>query len=477
MGRIITLEEFEEKTKPGWEHRTQGDGLAIKPLSPVGELTLEPIEEDEPPEKPKSYIDILNESIENNYQEYLKLQKSLEEFDTTLEGVPESIKPSIAANYNKVVNKFNSLISTLKTDITKRDEIYAVQKRQEFIKKKHLEEQEVKIQKMQRPPMLDLDRANKYIAAPIKGIIHGIYSTPQAIGGLMRLVGENMQAVEGTPNVFKGDEGKYTDLMKAISKTKDSALYKPIGKFLVDKSQEIIKANREFLSKKELHPDLDNKTAAWLFQLGSGATSLAGAVGISVLTGSPHAAAVAFGMYQTGSIYQEAREADVKVSKAMPLAVTAGVIEGALEYIGLEWLFTKFGGNFWVDRLLHAGLEGFQEFSQQIGENLVAMIGWDKTRSIWEGTAESTSIGAVLGGGASAITTNVEQTIDLTELSPEQKKGLIGAIVEKQLKTIPKILSNLNPVTIMEKVKNDPDIQKAILGIFQAEAESEVYAY
>jgi len=480
-------EEKKEKEPAGWSQRMGGIGEIPSSLlnSVLKEEEADKKEksggggsagaiEEEPEENP---LDVLNESIEKNYKDYLKLQKNLTEFDTTLEGIPETIKPTIIANYNKEVNRFNSLISTLQTDISKRDEIYSVQKKQEFIRRKHLEEQEVEIQKMRRPPMLDLDRANKYVAAPIKGIIHGIYSTPQAVGGLMRLVGENMQAVEGTPNVFKGDEGKYTDLMKAISKTKDSALYKPIDKFLVDKSQEIIKANREFLSKKELHPDLDNKTAAWLFQLGSGATSLAGAVGISVLTGSPHAAAVAFGMYQTGSMYQEAREADVKVSKAMPLAVTAGVIEGALEYIGLEWLFTKFGGNFWVDRLLHAGLEGFQEFSQQIGENLVATIGWDKTRSIWEGTAESTSIGAVLGGGASAITTNVEQTIDLTELSPEQKKGLIGNIVEKQLKTIAKILPNLNPITIMEKVKTDPDIQKAILGIFERESEMETYAY
>ena len=197
--------------------------------------------------------------------------------------------------------------------------------------------------------------------------------------------------------------------------------------------------------------------------MGSGATSLAGAIGISVLTGSPHAAAIAFGMYQTGSLYQEAREAGTKVEKATPLAITGGVIEGALEYVGLQCLFTKFGGNFWIDRLLHAGLEGFQEFSQNLGENLVAKVGWDETRSLWQGSAESTSIGAVLGGGASAITANIEKNIDLEKLTPEEKKGLVENIVKKQLDAITKLLPDLNPAKIIQKVKTDPDIQKAIL--------------
>ncbi|MBE3086924.1 MAG: hypothetical protein IMZ64_11995, partial [Bacteroidetes bacterium] len=484
MGRIKTTAELfeEEEKKPGWEQRMRGVSLPSeeeKKTKPVGELTLEKTEEVKIPEKPKGLLDVLNGNIEKNYTEYLNLQKNLTEFDTTLEGIPDSIKPSVIANYNKVVNKFNSLIGTLQTDIIKRDEIYSVQKKQEFVRQKHLSEQEVSLQKMQRPPMVDLDKANKYIAAPIKGIVRGLYSTPQAVGGIMRLVGENMEKSQDVPNIFKGDEKKYTNLMKAIAeKPKEESLwFKPIDKLITDKSQEIINANREFLLRKKLYPDPKDKVASWLFQLGSGATSLAGAVGITLLTGSPDAGAIAFGAYQTGSIYQEVREAGVKPEKATGLALTAGTIEGALEYIGLEWLFTKFGGNFWVDRLLHAGLEGFQEFSQQIGENLVAKIGWDKLRSIWEGTAESSSIGAVLGAGASAITANVEQSIDLTELTPEQKKGFIGNIVEKQLKAMAEILPNLNPVKIMEKIKTDPDMQRAILGIFEREAEVETYAY
>ena len=477
MGILDLVLKKEEKEKK----QTSGGGGS------AGALTEE--KEEENP------LDTLNESIEKNYKEYLKLEKNLSEFDTTLEGIPPNIQPSIIANYNKEVTHFNTLVKTLQEDITKRDQIISVLKKQDFIKRKHLEGQEVSLQKTEkqiagttgftesflsrRPKepigLKDLDKINKYIAAPIKGVTHGIYSTPQAIGGLMRLLGENMQATEGTPNIFKGDESKYTDLMKAIAKKPDKALYKPIDQWLIDKSQEIIKENREFLKKKELHPDMDDKVASWLFQLGSGATSLAGAVGITILTHSPHAGAIAFGMYQTGSMYQEAREADVKVGKATGLAITAGVIEGALEYIGLEWLFTKYAGGKIVNLLIHSAQEGFQEFSQELGQNIVAKVGWDKTRNLLEGCAESASIGAVLGGGASTITTNIEQSTDLTELTPEERKGIIETIVEKQLKTLAKILPNLNPKTIMEKVKTDPDIQKAILGVF--EEEQKAFAY
>ena len=184
-------------------------------------------------------LDVLNESIEKNYKEYLKLQKTLGEFDTTLSEIPNAMKPTVIANFNKGVNKFNSLIGTLQTDIAKRDEIMSVQaltqKKQDFMQQKRLEGQEVSTQKTTRDPRLqsssildkpsvvggalgisqplDLDKINKYVAAPLKGVKHGIYSTPQAIGGLMRMLGENMQATEGTENIFMGDDKKYQDLL------------------------------------------------------------------------------------------------------------------------------------------------------------------------------------------------------------------------------------------------------------------------
>ena len=479
--------------EPGVKQRKRGIGEIPKTPKPLDTKSLTLVSLPTGTE-----LEILDDKIEETYTEYLKLQTKIEGFDTSLSEIPNLMKPTVVANYNKMIKKHNSLLSELQTNIAKRNQIVSiqesVQKKQEFIQRKHLEGREVSTQKTTRHPglqsssildkpsamggalgisqPLDLDKINKYVAAPLKGVKHGIYATPQAVGGLMRLLGENMQATKGTQNIFTGDDKKYKDLI-------DKKMQKPetrLDQLMIDKSQEIIKDNRAYLLNIGLHPDLDDKTAAWLFQLGSGATSLVGAVGIALLTHSPHAAAVAFGMYQTGSMYQEAREADVKVGKATGLAITAGAIEGALEYIGLQWLFTRFGGNFFVDRLLHAGLEGFQEFSQQLGENLVAMIGWDETRNLFEGAAESASIGAVLGGGASAITANIEDNTDLKGLTDKEKKGLIKAIVEKQSIAMNEILSNLSPRKIIETLQ-DPDIQKSILGVFEAEQEVVTEAY
>ena len=92
MGRIKTTAELFEEEKKGEEQRQRGIS-PIKPISPVGELTLEETEEPTP-KMPKGILDILNGDIEKNYSEYLKLQKTLTEFDTTLEGIPDSIKLS-----------------------------------------------------------------------------------------------------------------------------------------------------------------------------------------------------------------------------------------------------------------------------------------------------------------------------------------------------------------------------------------------
>jgi len=194
------------------------------------------------------------------------------------------------------------------------------------------------------------------------------------------------------------------------------------------------------------------------------------------LTGSPHAAAIAFGLYQKGTLYQEAREAGVGVRKAEALSTVGGVIEGALEYIGLELLFSKMGGGALVNTVMHAGTEGMQEFSQTVGENIVAKIGWDGQRDLLQGAGESALIGALLGAPASVITSNAEKSIDLQNITEQEKHQLITKVIEKQLGAIGVTLQNLNPATIMEKVKTDPDIQKAIIGVLQGE-EAQAVAY
>ena len=131
----------------GWRERMKGIGeiptfKTPKPLS-LENLTLVSLPQE-------TELDILNDKIEGTYTEYLKLQKKIEEFDTSLSEIPNAMKPTIVANYNKAVNEFNSLIGELQTDIAKRDQIISIQeetqKKQDFIKQKRLAEAETEPQ-------------------------------------------------------------------------------------------------------------------------------------------------------------------------------------------------------------------------------------------------------------------------------------------------------------------------------------------
>ena len=101
MGILDLVLKEEEKEKTGWSQRMGGIGEipsslldsvlkkeeADKKDKSGGGGSAGAIEK-EPEENP---LDVLNESIEKNYKDYLKLQKNLTEFDTTLEGIPETI--------------------------------------------------------------------------------------------------------------------------------------------------------------------------------------------------------------------------------------------------------------------------------------------------------------------------------------------------------------------------------------------------
>ena len=86
----------------------------------------------------QSTFDYLNSSIEKKHNTYLKLEKELTEFDTSMVGIPEELKPSYVSNYNKKVTQFNELIAEIKDDVGKRDQIMKTQNMQTIIKEKDI---------------------------------------------------------------------------------------------------------------------------------------------------------------------------------------------------------------------------------------------------------------------------------------------------------------------------------------------------
>jgi len=88
-------------------------------------------------EEPSAF-DTLNESIEKNYKQYQSMTKKLESYQAEYDYAPENIKPSIAANFNKLVGQHDNLIKQLQSDIGKRDQIITTTNKINFMKYKQL---------------------------------------------------------------------------------------------------------------------------------------------------------------------------------------------------------------------------------------------------------------------------------------------------------------------------------------------------
>ena len=133
---------------------------------------------------------------------------------------------------------------------------------------------------------------------------------------------------------------------------------------------EIKKANERWVSSFGL--DRKEGDLGFSYELGSGAASLAGALAMTFITKNPQAAAVSFGLGQTGSVYEELREKGVEPSKAIMYAAPAGIMEGALEKAGLHLLVDNMAAKTWVRGAIKSFVsEAIQEGSQQTAEELI----------------------------------------------------------------------------------------------------------
>ena len=177
---------------------------------------------------------------------------------------------------------------------------------------------------------------------------------------------------------------------------------------------------------------------------------MAGAVGLSIVTKSPTAASTVFGLYQKGNIYQEAREKGLTPKKAGELSTVAGVIEGGLEYVGLDFMLSKFGGSI-KSTLIRAGSEGVQEWLQQFGENIVTQAGgvreFTGMDSLLEGTGRSALIGVMLGLPVGVSISIAERGGIIKELkdrglNDKQAKQMANQIVLKQREEAENIVDN-----------------------------------
>lgn len=277
------------------------------------------------------------------------------------------------------------------------------------------------------------------------GAIATAVKTPQAFGALVKEQGETglfsdfklfglpFNQLKRIAQRIRGEKPEMTEVDKAVAKT----------------GQDIIEANRRFVAEKmpDIEPSGEGGIKDFMYNLGSGATTLGAALGISLLTKSPHAASVMFGLYQKGNIYNRAREAGLEPDKASGLSTLAGGVEGALEYIGLDFMLRKYGGQL-MTMAIRAGSEATQEFSQEVGENIIVKLGGiNKAQGIFQGAGQAALIGAILGAPASVAIDTAEKAGVIDELKQsgfdeKQAKELLTKIVDTQKEQISKVIED-----------------------------------
>jgi len=141
----------------------------------------------------------------------------------------------------------------------------------------------------------------------------------------------------------------------------------------------------------------ENKFVA---DLGQGTGSLFAALGLTLATKSPNAAAGVFGISQAGNLTSEMRERGVDIDKANQVGILGGAIEGKLEQFGLHlWIenyATKKLGTF----LAKQGLVEFtQEASQTAAEEtLMRTLGERKDNKTIVDIAKEVIYSGIMGG-------------------------------------------------------------------------------
>jgi len=166
----------------------------------------------------------------------------------------------------------------------------------------------------------------------------------------------------------------------------------------------LIDRNKKYIADAGIERPEGGGVPALLYDLTTGGSSLLSSIGIAALTRSPNAAAVYFGAMQKSAVYQEARAAGKTPDDAGDISTMAGLIEGGLEYVGLDHFMKALKGNTAIKRFVSGYLiEGTQEGSQALGEELVTQMSGVRKKSLAQSVQDvlyQAAIGGVIGGGA-----------------------------------------------------------------------------
>lgn len=123
---------------------------------------------------------------------------------------------------------------------------------------------------------------------------------------------------------------------------------------------------------RELAGIAKDERDGFLYDLFGAGGSLMAAIGLTVLTGSPAAAAIAFGTTAGQQDYEEALQNGVAPERALRAGLAGGAFEGGIELLGMEMLFKSLTKTGVLGRIAASALsEGSEEAAQQTAEEII----------------------------------------------------------------------------------------------------------
>ena len=300
-----------------------------------------------------------------------------------------------------------------------------------FILKKTNELNKSSIEKLPDGIQKPVQKTYDIVKAGMKGLAGLIYRTPQAAETFLLETAEKA----GTkptfgpvdivfPQRYLGRLAQYSTAEKIETDEK-----------IINWSKEKIQQNMKDMEEMGLFLSEDaTKGEKFAFQYGSGMGSLLLALGTTYITGSPVAASIAFGQLQKSDTYLRAREAGVSVEKASSLSTLAGITEGSLEFIGLNWFLRRFSSPV-ISIAVKIGTEALQEALQELGGNAWERVGWNDKKNLVEGVAMAALMGALISAPVSisydiAERNGIIKGLKDVGLTDKEAKSLVTSIIK-----------------------------------------------
>lgn len=169
-----------------------------------------------------------------------------------------------------------------------------------------------------------------------------------------------------------------------------------------------IKEEQKKIASWGLNPKNRDGWETFFESLGAAQASLAMSVGVSVLTGSPHAGAIAFAALEKANMYQQAREAGLPLKESGEISTGLAAVVGVTEFAGLDFIMTKYGSP--VRNLMVRALgEGLQELVQEAAGETVEAVTFEQDKTFQEAAVNSLYAGLIgtLSGAPASVAMDI----------------------------------------------------------------------